>query len=142
MKTFLDSGVLLTAWRGADPRQADAARSIMADETRTFLTCENVRLELLPKPLYEKRRMEVEFYNEYFGAATIEPFSAGLGDAAFALAKKHGLAAGDALNLASAIRQRADEFITSELPGKPAFRVAGIKVVSLHSLPSTSPQPQ
>ena len=32
------------------------------------------------------------------------------------------------------IRQGADEFITSELPGKPVFRVRGIKVVSLHSL--------
>jgi hypothetical protein len=38
------------------------------------------------------------------------------------------------LNLASAIRQGADEFITSELPGKPMFRVSGIKIISLHSL--------
>jgi hypothetical protein len=38
------------------------------------------------------------------------------------------------LNLASAIRQGADEFITSELPGKPIFRVPGIKVVSLYKL--------
>ena len=44
-----------------------------------------------------------------------------------------GLAAGDALNLASAIRQGADEFITSELPGKPMFRVPGIKVISLQA---------
>ncbi len=50
------------------------------------------------------------------------------------LAKKFGLAAGDALNLASAIRQGADEFITSELPGKPIFRVPGIQVISLHAL--------
>lgn len=141
MRTFLDSGVLLTAWRGADARLADAARRLMADEAREFLTCQNVRLELLPKPFYEKRRTEVSFYSEYFAAADVEPFSAGLGTAAFALAQKHGLAAGDALNLASAIRQRADEFITSELPGKPVFRVTGIKVISLHSLPAASRQP-
>jgi hypothetical protein len=49
------------------------------------------------------------------------------------LAKKHGLAAVDALHLASAIRQKAEEFITTELPGKPVFRVAGVKVVSLHA---------
>ncbi|HXI73326.1 MAG TPA: hypothetical protein VNN22_23545 [Verrucomicrobiae bacterium] len=40
----------------------------------------------------------------------------------------------DALHLASALRQGADEFITSELPGKPLFRVPGIKIISLHSL--------
>ena len=107
----------------------------MDDGTREFLTCENVKLELLPKPTFEKRRAEVEFYTAHFDeAGGGEPFSAELGDAALALAKKYGLAAGDALNLASAIRQKADEFITSELPGKPLFRVAGIKIISLHSL--------
>jgi hypothetical protein len=106
----------------------------MADATREFFTCDNVRLELLPKPVFEKRRSEVEFYNDYFDLATIEPFSAALGEAALELGKKCGLAAGDALNLASAIRQEAEEFITSELPGKPMFRVAGIKIISLHSL--------
>jgi len=115
--------------------ETDTARSIIADERREFLTCENVRLELLPKPIFEKRRSEAEFYNDYFDSAkVVEPFSRELGDAALVLAKKHGLAAGDALNLASAIRHGADEFITSELPGKPMFRVAGIKVISLHAL--------
>jgi predicted nucleic acid-binding protein len=134
LKTFLDSGVLLTAWRGLISRHADSARSIMAHDGRKFFTSENVKLEVLPKPAFEKRQSEVDFYNDYFKAATIEPFSAELGDAALALAKKYGLAAGDALNLASAIRQGADEFITSELPGKPMFRVSGIKIISLHSL--------
>ena len=106
----------------------------MEDESREFLTSDAVKLEVLPKPVFERRRAEVEFYNNYFNDATeSEPFSAELGDEAAALAKKHGLAAMDALHLASAIRQGADEFITSELPGKPMFRVAGIKVISLHA---------
>ena len=109
--------------------------SIMGDETREFLTCENVKLEVLPKPTFEKRRAEVEFYANHFNeAADSEPFSAALGEAALELGKKFGLAAGDALNLASAIRQGAEEFITSELPGKPMFRVKELKVISLHSL--------
>lgn len=37
------------------------------------------------------------------------------------------------LNLASAIRQGADEFITTELPRKPMFRVKELKIISLHS---------
>lgn len=134
MRTFLDSGVLLLAWRGNSPRAA-TAKQILAESSREFVTCENVQLELLPKPTFEKRHSEVAFYNEHFSLATgCEPFSEPLGKAAMALAKRHGLAAGDALNLAAAIRQGADEFITSELPGKPIFRVAQTKVISLHAL--------
>lgn len=134
MKTFLDSGVLLLAWRGHSPAAA-AAKQILADSAREFVTGENVQLELLPKPAFEKRPLEVQFYNEHFSQTTgCEPFSEALGRAAMALAKQHGLAAGDALNLAAALRQGADEFVTSELPGKPIFRVSRIKVTSLHSL--------
>jgi predicted nucleic acid-binding protein len=134
LKTFLDSGVLLTAWRGP-PQIADPARALMADVHRDFVSSENVRLELIPKAAHEKRRIEVEFYNEHFSiVSAIDPFSRELGEAAFVLAKKYGLAAGDALNVASAIRHGTDEFITSELPGKPLFRVKELRVVSLHSL--------
>ena len=123
----------MLAWRGNSPASA-AAKDILADASRDFVTCENIRLELLPKPSFEKRHSEVEFYNEHFSAASAcEPFSEILGKEALSLARRHGLAAGDALNLASAIRQGADEFVTSELPGKPMFRVGGIKVVSLHA---------
>lgn len=134
MKTFLDSGVLLLAWRGNSPA-ATAAKQILADDSREFVTCENVRLELLPKPAFEKRHSEMQFYHGHFSeASACEPFSEPLGKTALALAKKHGLSAGDALNLASAIRLGADEFITSELSGKPMFRVPEIKVTSLHAL--------
>jgi hypothetical protein len=130
LKTFLDSGVLLAAWKRGDAHER--AMTLLDDDTREFLACENVRLELLPKPVYEKRRAEIEFYNEHFSGAVIEPFSRELGEVAFSLAKKYGLAAGDALNMASAIRQGADEFFTSELPGKPLFRVKELRVTSLY----------
>ncbi len=121
-------------WRGNSPASA-AAKRILADESREFVTCENVRLELLPKPTFERRFSELQFYNRHFSeTSACEPFSEALGTAALALGKKHGLSAGDALNLASAIRLGTDEFITSELPGKPMFRVSEIKVISLHVL--------
>ena len=133
MKTYLDAGVLLSAWKPGELH--GRAMAIMEDATREFFTSDAVKLELLPRPAFEKRRAEVEFYNAHFSDAEDgEPFSAEWGRDALALAKKSGLAAMDALHLASAIRQGADEFITSELPGKPMFRVAGIKVVSLCSL--------
>ena len=96
---------------------------------------DNVKREVLPKPTFEQRQPEVDFLNIHFNvAAASEPFSAELGEAALGLAKQFGLAVGDALNLASAIRQGAEKFITSELPGKPMFRVKDLKVISLHSL--------
>ena len=72
MKTFLDSGVLLSAWRG---KEAAAA--------------------------------------------------------AFDLACRHGLSAADALNMTAALRQGADEFVTSEGANKALFRVPGIRVQTI-----------
>jgi len=123
----------LSAWLGNSPRSIEA-KSIVADESRDFLTSDAVKLELLPKPTFEKRRTELEYYNDHFKGIASEPLSKELGGEALALAKQYGLAAMDALHLASAIRQGADEFITSELPGKPMFRVKELKVISLHSL--------
>ncbi len=133
MRTFLDSGVLLTAWRGRD---AEAALAVMEDPQREFCTSQMVKLELLPKPAFFKQKAEVAFYQTHFRAAKgEEPLSLELGEKAEELARQHGLAAMDALHLAAAIRQGADEFITAERPGKPMFRVRGILVKSIHTQP-------
>ena len=133
MKTFLDSGVLLHAWRGEN--LSGAALRIMDDDTREFFTSQMVRLELLPKARFEKRSKEVAFYELHFAdCAGSEPLSVELGVEAEKLGAQHGLAGPDALQLAAAIRQGAEEFYTSEKAGKPMFRVRGIRVVSLYSL--------
>ena len=133
MKTFLDSGVLLTAWRGRD---AEAALAVMEDPRRQFCTSQLVKLELLPKPAFFKQKAEIQFYQTHFRQAiSEEPLSLELGEKAWELARRHGLAAVDALHLAAAIRQGADEFITTEKPGKPMFRVGGITVKSIHAQP-------
>jgi predicted nucleic acid-binding protein len=130
-RTFLDSGVLLTAWRGKE-LDAQKAAAVIEDLEREFVSCQMVRLELLPKPAYQKNRDEMEFYEANFGRVTSEePFSADLGNEALALARRYGLAAADALNIAAAIRMGASEFVTSELPGKPMFRVKEIAVKTL-----------
>jgi predicted nucleic acid-binding protein len=131
VKTFLDSGVLLTAWRGRD---AEAALAIMEDPRRQFYTSQLVKLELLPKPAFFKLEAEIEFYQTHFRSAKgEEPLSRELGEKAADLARQYGLAAVDALHLAAAICQGAGEFITTEKPGKPMFRVRGIAVKSIHA---------
>jgi predicted nucleic acid-binding protein len=137
VKTFLDSGVLLTAWRGRD---AEAALAVMEDPQREFYTSQLVKLELLPKPLFFKQKEEIEFYQTHFRAVKgEEPLSRELGDQAHDLARRHGIAAVDALHLAAAIRQGATEFITAEKPGKPLFRVRGIAVKSIYQPSGSSP---
>lgn len=140
MKTFLDSGVLLAAWRGET--LALPALSIMSDDTREFVTSQLVRLELLPKPRFERRPIEVRFYDSHFAeAVACEPLSEELGREAEALAARYGLSGADALQAAAAIRQGAGEFYTSERPGKPLFRVKEIRVISLHALPPSGGSP-
>ena len=138
-KTFLDSGVLLTAWRGKEC--CEQALAVMEDDSREFCTSQLVKLELLPKPAFFKQKLETEFYGTYFSQVKYEePLSEALGNEAMALASTHGIAAADALNLCAALRQGAVEFITSEKPGKPMFSLSRIKVTSLHSLKNPSAQ--
>jgi len=133
LKTFLDSGVLLHAWRGET--LSAAAMQIIDDDSREFFTSQMVRLELLPKAKFEKRPREVAFYESHFSDCLgSQPLTHELGLEAEKLAARHGLAGPDALQLAAAIRQGVEEFYTSEKPGRPMFRVNEIKVISLFSI--------
>jgi hypothetical protein len=133
LKTFLDSGVLLHGWRG--DHLSAVVMQIIDDEKREFFTSQMVRLELLPKPRFEKRHAEVAFYENHFGDCSFtEPLSKELGVEAENLATRYGLAGPDSLQLAAALRRGVAEFYTSERPGKPMFRLKEIKVISLFSL--------
>jgi len=130
-RTFLDSGILLTGWKGKE-RDRDQALKVMEDPEREFVSSQIVRLELVPKPAYFQNKDELAFYQAYFSELKgEEKLSAELGDKALALGSRFGLSAADALNVAAAIRQGAREFITTEFSGKPLFRVSEIKVRSL-----------
>ncbi|NJK92646.1 MAG: type II toxin-antitoxin system VapC family toxin [Blastochloris sp.] len=126
--------MLLTAWRG-QAHEAALAMSLMEDPRRTFFSSPLVRLELLPKALFHRQKDEVAFYKLYFQTVRgEEPLSPQLAESAMLLSQTHGIAAMDALHLASALRQGVEEFITSEKPGKPLFKVSNIRVISLYDL--------
>ena len=133
IRTFLDSGVLIAAFRNRNT-VSTSALTLLDDPERVFVTTDYVRLEVLPKPLYFRRETEAELYEAFFAAAEFVEVSQALVSAAFEEARQAGLAAMDALHVAAAKRASVDEFITVERPTRPVFRVAGLTVRTLESV--------
>lgn len=123
LRTFLDSGVLLAAFRG-DSQSHQAAMAIIDDDTRELVVSDLVKLEVIPKASFHKRAEEVAFYEAIFDAAST--ISVTTGDAinrAIELAKKNDLAPIDACHAERALSEMVDEFVTTEKPTKPLFRI-------------------
>jgi len=129
--SFLDSGVLIAAFRGND-EIARKAFAILDDPRREFASSGYVQLEVLPKAVYFGRTREAAFYREFFSQVKhwlAEDYS--ILAAALEHAQKEGLNAMDALHVAAAVAVKADELITTESPGKPMHRTRAIRVRSL-----------
>ncbi len=104
MLTYVDAGVLIAAARG---RSAEASRAlaVQGDAAREFAASDFLRLEVLPKAIYNQRQAEVAFYERFFqGVGPWAAMSQALIDSARAIATEHGLAAMDALHIAAAQR--------------------------------------
>ena len=129
--TYVDAGVLIAGAR-ADDAVGERASALLFDPERTFAASIWLRLEVEPKARFGKRAEEITFYTNYF--AGVERWalpSSHLADQAYNLALRHGLAAMDALHLASALALRAVDFVTTEKRTKPVFRVKGLRLISL-----------
>jgi hypothetical protein len=68
IRTFLDSGVLIAAFRSRNTVSTPVL-TLLDDPERVFVTTNYVRLEVLPKPLYFRRETEAEVYEAFFAAA-------------------------------------------------------------------------
>ncbi len=126
--TYLDTGVLLAVMRG-EPGAGLRAYNILNDPRREFIAGDALALELLPNAVYFKNQSEQQFCESFLNdAARRIEASKQLFDEALRHAKIYGLAAMDALHLASALAAGSSEIITTEKATKPIHRVAGIKV--------------
>jgi predicted nucleic acid-binding protein len=113
IRTFIDSGVLISAATGRDAL-FDRAWDILDDPERIFLTSEFVRLEILPKAVYFHHQDELDFYETFFAsAAQTVPLSEALMNQAHLEARRAGLGALDALHVAAARVSGADELVTT-----------------------------
>lgn len=65
LRTFIDSGVLLAAFKAAG-ELAENALAVLGDAERRFVSSDFVRLELLPKPICYGNDAERLFYETFF----------------------------------------------------------------------------
>ncbi|WGV24057.1 type II toxin-antitoxin system VapC family toxin [Halotia branconii] len=86
----------------------------------------------MPKAIYNRKTVEAEFYKSFFSAVTYwsNDIEKVVQDA-YNIACQYGLAAMDALHVATALSVGAEEFMTIEKKRKPMFRVSSIKVISI-----------
>ena len=118
IRTFVDSGVLIEAFRGSSAI-ATSALAILSDANREFVTSEFVRLEVLPKPTFQRRLIEVTFFNAFFATTSQSaPINRALVRLALTRAEEFGLSAVDALHVASA-GKRPERRSLSPLNGQP-----------------------
>ena len=130
-RTFIDTGVLIAAARGQND-VAVRAMAILDDPNREFASSIFVKLEVLPKAIYNKKTPEAAFYQAFFDAVTHwAKVEESLIANAFQEACQLGLSAIDALHVAAALSVNAEELITTEKPSKPIHRVTKIKVISI-----------
>ena len=131
LNTFLDAGIFLLAYNG-DSAKASPALALFEDTNREFICSELVKLEVLPQAAYHKQQQELDFYRTCFDLVrTWISINPALIAQAHALAARYGLHGMDALHVAAALEGNATEFITTEGPNIPLYRVTELKVVRL-----------
>lgn len=63
-RTFIDSGVLIAAARGKNAPSISALK-ILDDQSREFASSPFVELEVLPKAVYNRKRMKLNFMRPF-----------------------------------------------------------------------------
>jgi predicted nucleic acid-binding protein len=125
-RTYLDSSVLIQAVQGVD---GDKTTGLLEDPAREFVAATFLKLELLPQPTFHKRKAELEFLRAYFERITEwREADEALIAAALKEASTVPLSAVDAIHVVAAKAFQCDEFVTAEKPGKPLYKVRGLKV--------------
>jgi len=132
--TFVDAGVLIAAARGTGSG-AQSALQVLRDPNREFASSLFLKLEVLPKAIYNQRTAEAEFYEAYFDSVTywasdIEQII----ETAYRESVQSGLGAMDALHVAAAVSVGAVELLTYEKPEKSIYRTKLIQVICVRPM--------
>jgi predicted nucleic acid-binding protein len=133
-RTSIGADVIINALRVDDKKRYLIAFKILEDKNRILLVSDYLRLETLPKPIYNRQALQVAFINKIFEQAELIRSNDFIIEKAMDLASQYGLNGMDALHIASAISGKADELVSFERPGKPFYRlpISELRLVSLH----------
>jgi predicted nucleic acid-binding protein len=129
-RTYIDASLLIAAWRGQGDI-AEKATAILEDPERALVVSDALWLEVMPKPLHHQQHEECGFYEAVFAAAERSPWQIDVLYQAHDLAQRYGMAAMDAIHVATAIAAEIDEFVSGEKQSKPMFQVRELTTVSL-----------
>ena len=132
IRTFLDSGVLIAAFNGPSQLR-ELALQTLEDPVRLFLTSLFVRLEVLPKAIFNKQAAETRFYEGFFARAIVARNLKAILTLGEKEAANSGVGPMDSLHVAAAHLLGAHEFITTERPNKSIHRSSLVNIVYLSS---------
>lgn len=131
--TFIDSGVLIAAARG-NSAVSEIALDILSDSNRSFASSIFLKLEVLPKAIYNQQGAEIRFYNAFFNRVSCWATNINeIIESAYSESSRFGLGAMDSLHIAAAVSVGAIEFITNEKHTKSIHRTNSIRVISIYS---------
>ncbi len=131
-RTYIDANVLIAAFQG-DGIISRRAMEVLDDPNRALVVSDFLRLEVLPKPTFHKRKEEVEFMNAVLEmAAENVPCDPSVTKKAIELASDYDVAPMDALHVGATSAAKVDEFVTMEKPSKPVCKIKKMNILSLN----------
>ena len=131
-RVYVDSCVLIAAFKAIQNEVADVALEALDDAGAEYLYSPITELEVLPKAAFNKRTNEYAFYRAFFASAVRVPCSEAIISDALTLGERNGLGACDALHVTCAVAASADELITSEKKTRlPSALEPGIPIRTL-----------
>lgn len=131
-RVYVDSCVLMAAFKGQEPEIVNAALALLEDADTERMYSRITELEVMPKAVFNKQVEEQAFYRSFFEAAVQVPCTEAIVDDALDRGQRNGLGAGDALHVACAVAAGADELVTSEKMTKlPSAPEPGIPIRTL-----------
>ena len=126
IRTYLDSGVLITVARAEDG--AALGEAVLVDPGRRHVTSRFVELETLPHAMRSRQTGQARLYRDYFARARVLKDSRRAVLLAMEILTERPMQAMDALHVAAAELLGADEIITTERPGRAIYWNGRVRV--------------
>ncbi|RME94361.1 MAG: hypothetical protein D6766_06000 [Verrucomicrobia bacterium] len=132
-RIYLDASLLICLARGKGREARKLFEELLDNPEVEFAASDFLKLETLPKAVFNRQDEEAEFYTEFFEQVVAHHLEdpGSILKPALEEACHCGLSAMDALHVVAAKALEADELLTGEKPGRPLFRTKLVRVRSI-----------